>query len=131
MTPKQQIRYSLVGILIVVLAFAGMYRQWHHVAAKPRAVKCPDTLHTCEFTVNQRPVRVDFVGAPAAMHPFTLEVRTPDAQQVTASFTMPDMDMGKNDYRLIRKSAQLWQAQIVLPVCMRGGHDRLLGACRT
>ncbi|MHB1677601.1 MAG: hypothetical protein ACYCSS_08725 [Sulfuriferula sp.] len=126
MTPKQLMRYAVATILIGVLVFGGIYQKWHHTAQKPRTVNCADTLHTCRFTMDRQSVQVNFLEPPTGLHPFTLQVEIPSAHRIFASFTMPEMDMGNNRYRLLQKNAQLWQAQVILPVCMSGGHNWLL-----
>lgn len=126
MIRKQPIRYTLTFILIVALIIGGIYRRSHQAHAHPDSVNCPDIMHTCQLTVNGQNVQLTFLQPPTGMHPFTLQVVAPDAHQVSANFAMADMDMGNNDYRLLRKNAQVWQAQVILPVCMSGSRNWLL-----
>lgn len=41
------------------------------------------------------------------------------------AFSMPDMDMGANRYRLIAEASAGWHADITLPICMSGRTDWL------
>ncbi len=126
MMRKQPIRYNLIFILILALIIGGIYRRSHHREQQPDSVNCPDTQHTCQLTVNGRSIHLTFLQAPTALHPFTLQVVAPDAHRISASFAMADMDMGNNTYRLLRKNSGIWQASVILPVCMSGSHKWLL-----
>ncbi len=126
MIRKAPIRYSLTFLLILALIAGGIYRRTQHAATHPDSVQCTDTLHNCRLIVNGQPIQLRFLQPPTTMQPFTLQVDAPDAHQISASFAMADMDMGNNSYRLVRKNARLWQAQVLLPVCMSGSHHWLL-----
>lgn len=126
MTRERLLRYALFGILITSIIMGGIYRAWHRSSAKVHPVSCQSPLQTCQFSVKGHPVQVNFDGAPSGLHPFTLQVMTANASRVYATFTMRDMDMGYNRYRLIQKTPGLWQAKVVLPVCATGRHDWLI-----
>ena len=60
--------------------------------------------------------------------PFDIEVRgvAADVAEVYVSFTMQDMDMGFNRYKLLRQGDGTWRAaQIRLPMCVQNRHDYL------
>lgn len=46
-----------------------------------------------------------------------------NAQAVTLRFDMVGMDMGVNQYRLQVIDKGVWQAQVMLPVCVTGRRD--------
>ena len=71
---------------------------------------------------------VKFSNTVQAKAPFDIEVRgvAADVAEVYVSFTMQDMDMGFNRYKLLRQGDGTWRAaQIRLPRCVQNGHDYL------
>ncbi len=73
-------------------------------------------------------VQLKFSDEVYAKAPFDIELRGVDAavQEVFVSFTMKDMDMGFNRYKLLRQADGRWAAaQIRLPVCVQNRHDYL------
>ncbi len=126
MMPRHPVRYSLTFVLIAALIIAGIYHRSQHEREKPDSINCPNILHTCQLTVNGQSIHLTFLQRPVGLHPFTLQVVAPDAHQISASFAMADMDMGNNNYRLVRKNGQIWQTQVILPVCMSGSPNWLL-----
>lgn len=95
--------------------------------APPAQAVCAPQQQACQFTLHdQRPLRVEFNGSPSALHPFKLWVTVKGAHSITAQFTMPDMDMGENRYQLQPLTGQKWQASVILPACMMGGHRWLM-----
>ena len=71
---------------------------------------------------------VKFSNTVQAKAPFDIEVRgvAADVAEVYVSFTMQDMDMGFNRYKLLRERDGTWRAaQIRLPICVQNRHDYL------
>lgn len=71
---------------------------------------------------------VKFSDRVAAKEPFDITLRNvpPQVQEVFVSFSMRDMDMGFNRYKLLRQADGSWAArQIRLPVCVQGRSDYL------
>ncbi|MDO5639029.1 MAG: hypothetical protein Q4G28_04100 [Neisseria sp.] len=69
-----------------------------------------------------------FSDEVAAKAPFDIELRgaAADVAEVFVSFSMKDMDMGFNRYKLLKQADGSWQAkQIRLPVCVQNRHDYL------
>jgi hypothetical protein len=61
-----------------------------------------------------------------ALEPFPVLVELQSEQQVESvivSFSMPDMDMGVNRYRLISDGADRWIGNVTLPTCASGRSD--------
>ncbi len=89
-------------------------------AKPPQAVPCNSPQLGCE----QAGVKVRFSTAPVVLTPFVLEVEAPGAKQVSASFSMLDMDMGENRYQLEpQRDGSSWRHMIILPVCIAGRSD--------
>lgn len=91
-------------------------------AEKPQVpLNCPDISAGC--AIEGLTVRTN--QPPQVFKPFELSVQWEgeDAgavKEVYASFAMEGMEMGLNRYRLIRKSENLWFAEVTLPLCVRG-----------
>ena len=126
MTTAAWRKYALPIVLISILIAGGAYQFWQRADNSVAIVQCAHPLHGCQFQLEQRWGQVSFVNSPSGLHPFTLRVIMPHAQNIFASFAMRDMAMGSNRYRLLHESGNLWQAKVVLPVCVTGRHDWLL-----
>lgn len=85
---------------------------------------CTDPVMGCTSQVTGKTVSLKFSEIPKPLHPFDLEVSV-EAESVEGSFQMQGMEMGLNRYRLQPK-AGMWQAQIILPICMQGRGDWVL-----
>lgn len=105
---------TLSWVMLLVVVLSGCQSQ------QPQAVACSNPRIGCE----QAGVKVRFSAAPVVLTPFVLEVDAPGAKQVSANFSMLDMDMGENTYRLepVRDGSQ-WRHTIILPVCIAGRSD--------
>ena len=71
-------------------------------------------------------ITVIFGAEPRALQPFPIHIQLDADQQadaVTVAFSMQDMDMGTNRYRLIADASAGWNADITLPICMSGRSD--------
>ena len=94
-------------------------RQPCNVAVAPCFVSGSDDLQI-QVTFNQ-PVQ--------ALQPFdiSLVMKATDAvQDITAAFSMNNMQMGINRYRFIQTTADHWQATVTLPVCISARSDWLM-----
>ena len=120
------LKYALPTLLIGILVTGGVYQGWRRTQDKVTTIHCPDPLQGCQFQLHQQPVRVNFINPPSGLHPFTVRVSAAQAKTVYAYFTMRDMEMGYNRYQLTQQTPGLWQASVVLPVCVTGRHDWLL-----
>jgi hypothetical protein len=126
MKHKWLLKYALPAILIGVLFGGGAYQIWQRSQTQTVTVNCANPIQGCQFQLGQQQVHVNFIDTPSGLHPFTVRVNVADAKVIYAYFTMPDMEMGYNRYRLISSSPQLWQARVVLPVCVTGRRDWIL-----
>jgi hypothetical protein len=120
------LKYALPALLIGTAIAGGIYQTWQHQHNQVTRITCAAPMQGCAFQLDQQPVQVEFVEPPSGLHPFTLRVITPHAQEIHAHFTMQEMEMGYNQYQLISQSPQHWQARVVLPVCVTGRHDWIL-----
>jgi hypothetical protein len=71
-------------------------------------------------------VTVAFGAEPRALQPFPIHIQLAGHQQadaVTVAFSMPDMDMGTNRYRMVADASAGWNADITLPICTSGRSD--------
>ncbi len=126
MTPPTWRKYALPITLVSILIAGGVYQLRPRTGNQISTIACTHPLQGCQFQLNQQSVQVSFINSPSGLHPFTLRVIMPHAQHIYATFAMRDMSMGDNHYRLLHVSDNLWQASVVLPVCVTGRHDWLL-----
>ena len=65
---------------------------------------------------------------PQILKPFVLNIEFEDkaTTEVYASFAMEGMEMGLNRYKMIKVADGSWQAEVTLPVCVRGRADWLM-----
>lgn len=126
MTPPAWRKYALLIALVSILIAGGVYQRWQRAGTQIPTVACTHPLQGCQFQLKQQSVQVSFINSPSGLHPFTLRVIMPHAQHIYATFAMRDMAMGNNRYRLLHVGGNLWQASVVLPVCVTGRHDWLL-----
>lgn len=87
-----------------------------------------DVRQGCRAADDSVAVTVTFGAQPRALQPFPLHIQVDGPQRVdsvTVAFSMPDMDMGANRYRLIAEASAGWHADITLPICMSGRTDWL------
>lgn len=109
--------------LVVGLVIASLW--WWQVRAPEPAqlVQCPDLHAGCTVQVDGRTITVRVAGDLQVLKPFRLTVQAAGARKVQASFTMAGMDMGFNLYSLQADADGLFQARVVLPVCVSGRRD--------
>jgi len=85
-----------------------------------------DVRQGCRATDESVAVTVTFGAEPRALQPFPIHIQLDGHQQadsVTVAFSMQDMDMGSNRYRLIAEASAGWNADITLPICTSGRTD--------
>lgn len=87
-------------------------------------VPCKNMVAGC--LLPDQGLRIMFDQNPQPMRPFRLKVDVLNAREVHASFTMRDMQMGLNRYRLRLEGVGVWTADITLPVCMSGRGDWIM-----
>ena len=95
-------------------------------AAELLKTHCKDLTQGCDIGVGL----ISFNQTPKPLTPFVVTFKSTklDApvKRVKAQFKMQNMQMGFNEYRFIQIKPDVWQANVVLPVCMQGGADWLL-----
>ncbi|HEY8353642.1 MAG TPA: hypothetical protein VIK69_01330 [Methylophilaceae bacterium] len=96
-------------------------------APAPDLVECPEIGSGCRL--DGLTVATDRM--PEIMKPFELTLQwdgkeADGIREVHVSFAMEGMEMGLNRYRLEKRSDTLWQAEVTLPVCVRGRSDWLM-----
>ena len=100
---------------------------------------CPINGSWCESTSteNQQKIAILFPTKIPYLKPFPIQVRIQNKdnikpQEITIQFSMQNMQMGVNRFNLKLKqkqedsNAQLWETEVVLPVCMSGRNDWLV-----
>ena len=113
--------------LLVALLVAGVLLYWTEFRATQRPVEplpCANVVAGCVWP--QQGLNIRFDRHPQAMQPFRLTVEAENAHAVHVSFTMRDMPMGLNRYRLLSEGGGVWASQIILPICVQGRSDWLM-----
>ena len=85
---------------------------------------CDPTKQVCKIHYASNVYELEFNGAPSALTPFFVDINASDEQpkSIELSFDMAEMDMGFNQYSLI-KNKKNWQAKVILPVCSLSRND--------
>ncbi|QEY24164.1 hypothetical protein [Neisseria animalis] len=122
-------RRKMLAAAVLLLLFAAakllLLNQWQQQRA-PNAQNA-----VCKVTQGctlPNGVYVKFSSRIAAKEPFDIELRgVPDTVgEITVSFSMKDMDMGFNRYKLLPEGGGVWAArQIRLPLCVERRSDYL------
>lgn len=85
---------------------------------------CDPIAEACRAMGDDAEFSFHLAGPVKPLKPFDVEVKTGlNAQAVTLRFDMVGMDMGVNQYRLQVIDKGVWQAQVMLPVCVTGRRD--------
>jgi hypothetical protein len=114
-------RLLWVGGGIMMMALAHFIYQHYYFPSLSSLTPCADLTQACAVLPTSYQVYTDH--PPKRLAPFLLTL-TGKAQQVHVSFSMPDMDMGPNQYTLIPNPAHTrWQGKIILPICSTGRRD--------
>lgn len=123
-----------IAFVLVLLSLLLSYLAGSWLLHEPQIVQtsivhsdCDLVASACEIEQQGIYYRVGFSQTPSALTPFQvrLSVLQPakwQPQAVSVSFSMPGMDMGFNTHQLERVD-DVWQAQVVLPVCTLSRND--------
>ncbi len=124
-----RIAFILVVLSLLLSYLAGSWLQQKSPAVQTSFIHsdCDLVASACEVEQQGVHYRVEFSQKPSALTPFQVKliVLQPadwQPQTVSVSFTMPGMDMGFNTHQLQRVD-DVWQAQVVLPVCTLSRND--------
>lgn len=91
------------------------------------ALPC-DIRSGCTAANDELVVKVHFGARPRALQPFPVQVSVETDQAVeavTIGFSMRDMEMGLNHYRLVAAAPHAWRGDVTLPICSSGRSDWL------
>lgn len=121
--------FTRIVLLVLMLATSGCNQQTEEPIDLGVADGCNAAQESC--TLQGRNIELSLSLGPTVkpLQPFELElaisgVKTqPDS--VVADFTMPDMDMGENRYRLSVREGGRWQGRVILPICSGSRMDWL------
>lgn len=114
---------ALIALLLSLIVYAERTGYWRKTMGEIKAdtvVECAELEKGCAFKILGKPYTVKSDIPLEAGKPFTLVVLG-EAETAKAFWRMTDMDMGPNNYQLIRGSDNQWQAQVTLPPCAHGG----------
>lgn len=88
---------------------------------------CQLGVETCEIVIGDTRLKVSVEGEVKALQSFFIRIvdKNNTLDQAVVSFKMKAMDMGINQYRLVRVENG-WVADIIIPVCTTGRRDWLV-----
>jgi hypothetical protein len=115
-------RHGWWVLLVIVLAVAAFWPRQGNRAVVP--VPCEDITAGCALP--QAKLKVRFDRQPDALQRFKVFVELSGVSKVHASFSMRDMEMGLNRYRLLPAGPGRWEAEVMLPACIQGRKDWLV-----
>lgn len=111
--------------LFLFFLLAGLLSRWHFYRNIDQRlvenVPCKDVVQGC----SNSKLDVHFSQPPAILKPFVVTVKA-EANTIEAIFEMQGMEMGLNRYRFKKINENLWQAEVILPVCVQGRSDWLM-----
>lgn len=111
-------------LLVFAVVKLGLLGWWHAQQPKAENAACRVT----EGCTLPNGAYIKFSSPVFPKQPFDIlaENVPQNVQSLTVSFSMKDMDMGFNRFKLVRQADGGWQARrIFLPVCVAGRHDYL------
>ncbi len=125
------LKFAVFLFLVIFLAYgAGKWLSQDQSSEIPEqqvdTSLCDPSEKTCEIKNASGRYFLQFSGKPSALVPFEILIDFNEShipvESVVVVFSMPDMDMGFNQYRLEKKS-QNWHAKVILPVCSLSKND--------
>ena len=123
----ERVKTLLVALIMSALAGLMLYQFLQApLPIKSKLEKCADLLQGCKIMLNGQAVIVKFSEPPSALKPFTITITSPGMQSVYADFKMEGMEMGPTRYRLTQAQESVWEAKVMLPVCVAGRRDWML-----
>ena len=114
--------YRFILVLILLSSLLGCEKSVNGI----QTIGCKDLILGCDIGVG----KITFSQKPKPLTPFIIIFKAlkPDANLslIKAQFNMQDMQMGFNQYQFIHEKTGIWQANVILPVCMQGRADWLM-----
>ncbi|WP_174874976.1 hypothetical protein [Vogesella oryzae] len=119
---RQQL--ALIAVLLIAFALLKAGLIWWYLGHKnqPAAavtVSCQNLQAGCTLP-DGSVLTLD--RQPQAAQPFGLSLQRLNGSAPAIEFSMRDMDMGFNRYKLLPQGDG-WRASIILPVCVTGSHQ--------
>lgn len=110
-------------LLIVAGAALVLWRDGETPAPVAIDLPCPTPTTGCATRIGDRSITVGLGDKRKTLQPFPVWVKAAGADQVQASFTMVDMNMGFNLYTLRPDKDGVFRAQVTLPACVSGRRE--------
>ena len=114
--------YRLILVIILLSSLLGCEKSVNGV----QTIECKDLTLGCDIGVG----KITFSQKPKPLAPFIIIFKAlkqdANLSLIKAQFNMQDMQMGFNEYRFIQEKTGIWQANVILPVCMQGRADWLM-----
>lgn len=124
---KRNSKLMLAGLLLLVFAAVKLLMLAWWQKQQPQAVQAEcDAVQGCTLP-NGVYAKIDALVSAKQPFDVVLTQVPPDAAEASVSFSMKNMDMGFNRYKLKREVDGTWAArQIRLPLCVERRSDYLM-----
>jgi hypothetical protein len=121
------------SLIIIVIIFIGSYvlglaidnsRNENKKTSEFTLENCNPAKKECIIHVNKEVINVYFEKEPTPLSPFRARVSSNKLEilRVFLEIKMTGMDMGNNTYSF-NKNNEVWESNIVLPICSLGRND--------
>lgn len=127
MSKKYQFVVFIVFGILVVSAniFLNQPRHTQFDNVQVIKTKCRIDLAPCELTDEANTFKVTVQGEIKPLKKFSVKLTDKNGLLETANvkLSMKDMDMGKNIFSFEKVQQDLWNADVIIPVCTTGRRD--------
>ncbi|MCW8855073.1 MAG: hypothetical protein OQK76_10080 [Gammaproteobacteria bacterium] len=125
---------NIFSIVLIVVIFVAIYffGQFLHQSENLTeqvvyidSLACSPAMSSCVTEFDEGDIVVRFLQQPSALKPFDVEVLTRgfDANKISVTFVMNNMDMGFNFFNLEQQKNKIWRVKAILPVCSLARND--------
>ncbi len=131
---KQLLITTIVCLVFIVgvKVYLQKYQDQHLPAAEKIALTAePDCVLVtgCEFTASGFVVALQAKNPVRVLEPFQLIVKPSGAiniETMNVNFTMQGMNMGINSFHFTRSVGNVWQTEVILPLCTQRRTDWIM-----
>lgn len=129
---RQSTLLLIVSILLIIAINLWLYLLQTNVDPVKNLISI-DSLHcqpnsqNCIFKYRDYIFQLTMDHDISPLKPFRVQIHT-DAkhiQEIIVSFEMKNMDMGTNQFHLVRQTNEIWEANAIIPICTTGRSDWL------
>ena len=129
---RQSTLFLIISILLIIAINLWLYSLQTNVDPAKNVIaidvhNCQPNRQDCVFKYRDYTFQLTMDHDISPLKPFRVQIHT-DAkhiQEIIVSFEMKNMDMGLNQFHLVRQSNEIWEANAIIPICTTGRSDWL------